>query len=128
MATVVYVYMHALQLNYRANGQRAARHQDGAQRPRAALNYYYTILYYCRIQETPGAPEDTRGNKEGHQKDRRAQTTRTGGHSGESGETPRGPEGTTGKSEQAARPRRPQGPNTATYLHCGVRHRSDTTI
>ena len=98
MATVVYVYMHALQLNYRANGQRAARHQERAQRPRAALNYYY-VLYtcYCRTQETPGAPEDTRGNKEGHQKDRRAQkhhedrraqrgigrdTKRTGGNNG----------------------------------------------
>jgi hypothetical protein len=37
------------------------------------------------IQETPGALEDTRGDKEEHQRDRRAQradTTRTGGHSG----------------------------------------------
>jgi hypothetical protein len=39
---------------------------------RVAINYYYAILR-CRTQETPGAPEDTRGNKEGHQKDRRAQ-------------------------------------------------------
>jgi hypothetical protein len=31
------------------------------------------LLYYCRINETPGAPEDTRGDKEGRQRDRRAQ-------------------------------------------------------
>ena len=62
---------------------------------RTKLLLYY--LNYCRIQETPGAPEDTRGNKEGHQKDRRAQkhhedrraqrgigrdTKRTGGNNG----------------------------------------------
>jgi hypothetical protein len=63
----------------------------------AKLLLCYAILCYCRIQETPGAPEDTRGDKEGHQKDRRAQrhhedrraqrgigrdTKRTGGNSG----------------------------------------------
>ena len=74
MATVVYVYMHALQLNYRANGQRAARHPDRAQRPRAALNYYYTILCYTTV-----------GSKrhQGHRRTRggmRRDTKRTGGH------------------------------------------------
>ena len=73
--------MHALQLNYRGNGngQRAPRHNErGAQRPWAALNYTVTALYlcYCRIQETPRAPD-------------------TGGHTGGSRETPEGPEGTS---------------------------------
>jgi hypothetical protein len=35
------------------------------------------------IENVAGAPEDTRGNKEGHQKDRRRRdTTRTGGQRG----------------------------------------------
>ena len=57
---------------------------------------YYTTVGSKRHQ-TPGAPEDTRGNKEGHQKDRSAQkhhedrraqrgigrdTKRTGGNNG----------------------------------------------
>jgi hypothetical protein len=56
----------------------------------------YTVCY-CRTQETPGAPEDTRGNKEANQRDQRAQrhhedrraqkgiggdTKRTGGNKG----------------------------------------------
>jgi hypothetical protein len=52
--------------------------------------------YYCRTQETPGAPADTRGGQEGHQRDRRANgglrdPGRTGGYNG-------------GGSERAARP------------------------
>ena len=39
----------------------------------AAAGRTKLLLYYCRIHETPGAPEDTRGDKEGHQRDRRAQ-------------------------------------------------------
>jgi hypothetical protein len=80
--------MHALQLNYRANGQRAARHRERAQRPRAALNSK-PLLYYCRIQETPRRAQR-------HQEDRRAQqgigrdTKRIGGNNG--------------GSERAARP------------------------
>jgi hypothetical protein len=31
------------------------------------------LLYYRRTHEIPGAPEDTREGKEGHQRDRRAQ-------------------------------------------------------
>jgi hypothetical protein len=73
----MYVYMHALQ---RANGQRAARHQERAQRPRAALNYYYTAVGSKRHQghrrTRGGGRRDTKGTG-GHR-----DTTRTGGHSG----------------------------------------------
>jgi hypothetical protein len=54
------------------SGQRAV----GSKTPgkgAAAAGRTKLLPYYCRIQETPGAPEDTRGNEEGHQKDRRAQ-------------------------------------------------------
>jgi hypothetical protein len=118
MATVMCVYMHALQL--KLERQRTAGSKtpgkSAAAAGRTKLLLPYTI-HYCRTQETQGAPEDTRGNKEGHQKDRRAQshrdTTRTGGHSGGSGETPRGPEGTTGGSERSARPHGSNMPRTA---------------
>jgi hypothetical protein len=92
----------------------------------------HCTVYNNRAQETPGAPEDTRGNKEGHQKDRRAQRHHEDrrqapeGTAGGSGETPRGPEGTTGGSEQAATP---HGSNNSTayfrwlscsfYCRCG---------
>jgi hypothetical protein len=68
----------------------------------AAAGRTILLYYYCRTQETPGAPEDTRGGQgpggtvhTGDPKD----AGRTGGHGhsgGGSGETPRGPEGTTG--------------------------------
>jgi hypothetical protein len=48
----------------------------GSKTPRkgaAAAGRTKLLLHYCRTQETPGAPGDTRGNKEGHQRDRRAQ-------------------------------------------------------
>jgi hypothetical protein len=37
----------------------------------AAAGRTKLLLCCCRTQETPGASEDTRGNKEGHQRDRR---------------------------------------------------------
>ena len=57
MATAIYIcvytYVHALQLNYRANGQRAARHQERAQRPGLILNegswYYATAAAEFKI-------------------------------------------------------------------------------
>jgi hypothetical protein len=63
----------------------------------AAAGRTKALLCYCRIHKTPGVPEDTRGDKEGHQRDRRAQrhyedrraqrgigrdTKRTGGNNG----------------------------------------------
>jgi hypothetical protein len=103
----MYVYIHAC-ATAKLESQRTAgtRHQERAQRPRAALNYYYTTVD-CGTQETPGAPEDTRGNKEEHQRDRRAKRHHEPqgpeGTEGGSGETPRGPGGTTGGSEQTVR-------------------------
>ena len=72
--------------------------ETGVQRPRATVNYNYTLyVYYYRAQETPRAPEeeDTRGDREtregpeGRTGGRRAQgtwgdprdTRRTGGQS-----------------------------------------------
>jgi hypothetical protein len=69
----------------------------------AAAGRSKLLLCCCRIQETPGAPEDTRGIKEGHQGDRRAETPRGPEGIGRD-DTKRGPEGTTGGLEQAARP------------------------
>jgi hypothetical protein len=57
----MYLYMHALQLNQRANGQRAARHQERAQRPRAV---------------GPKRPQGHRRTRGGIRRD----TKRTGGH------------------------------------------------
>ena len=72
----------------------------GSKTPRkgaAAAGRTKLLLYYCRTKETPGAPEDTRGNKDEHQRDRGAQrhhedrraqrgigrdTKRTGGENG----------------------------------------------
>ena len=67
--------MHALQLKLErqrtAGSKTPGKGEAAAGRPKLLL-LYYTILYYCRIQETPRAPEDTRGDREGNQKDRRA--------------------------------------------------------
>ena len=46
LCSCMHAHMHALQpqLNYRAIGRRASRHQErGAQRPRATLNYNCAI-------------------------------------------------------------------------------------
>ena len=54
----------------------------------ATLKYSYSTLCYCGIQETPGAPEDTRGTKRdtrgigGNSGRARMETERTGGGSG----------------------------------------------
>jgi hypothetical protein len=78
--------------------------------PFLALNYYYTVLYYCRTQETPGAPEDTRGNKEGRQRGRRAQRHHEGRRAQRGiGRDTKRTGGTTVGLERAARP---QGFNT----------------
>jgi hypothetical protein len=117
--TTSYTYLHALKLHYTygycyvcthacATAKLESQRTAGSKTPgkgAAAAGYTelllcYTTLCYCRTQETPGAPEDTRGNKEGHQRDRRAQrhhedrraqrgigrdTKRTGGNSGGGG-------------------------------------------
>jgi hypothetical protein len=79
MATAMHARMHATQLTWRANGQRAARHQERAQRPRTALNYHCAAVESTRHQGT-------------------------GGNTGGQGGTPKGPEETTGGSEQATKP------------------------
>jgi hypothetical protein len=67
------------------------------------------VLYYCRrTQETPGAPEDTRGNQEGHQRDRRAH-----GGSKRHRQDRRG----TGGSERAVRP---EGSNIGNFPCCRI--------
>jgi hypothetical protein len=71
MATAMYVYMHAC-----ATAKLESQRTAGSKTPgegAAATGRTDLLLYYCRTHETPGAPEDTRGDKEGHQRDRRAQ-------------------------------------------------------
>ena len=85
--TTSYTYAHALQLNQiygycyvcmhacataKLESQRTVDSKtpgEGA----AATGRTKLLLYYCRTHERPGAPEDTRGDEEGHQRDRRAQ-------------------------------------------------------
>jgi hypothetical protein len=66
-----YVCIHAC-----ATAKLESQRKTGSKTPgkgAAAAGRTKLLLYYCRIQETPGTPEDTRGNKEGHQRDWRAQ-------------------------------------------------------
>ena len=104
MATASYLHMHkcaTAKLQLESQRTAGTRHQErGAQRPRAALNYftlYSTTILHYRTQETPGALEGTRGDQEGHQRDRGL----LGGP--KSQETPAGPEGTAGGSGETPR-------------------------
>ena len=96
MATAMHTYIHALQLNGRADGRWAPRHQDrGAQRPWATLNYICATLGSKRHQGHRRA----RGwiEREGDQRNRGVQ---------EGPKRRGGPENTTGRSERAATPRK----------------------
>ena len=71
MTTAMYAYIqHALQLNY-CREPTDSRQQDTRRGGAAAAGRTKLLPYYCKTHETPGAPEDTRGDQEGHQRDRR---------------------------------------------------------
>jgi hypothetical protein len=73
-AAAMYVYMHAC-ATAKLESQRTADSKTPG-KGAAAAGRTKLLLYYCRTQETPGTPEDTRGNKEGYQRDRRIKTQR----------------------------------------------------
>jgi hypothetical protein len=109
MATAMYVFIqYSTCATAKIESQRTAGNKAPGEGAIAAGRTKLFLCYYCRIQETPGASEDTRGNKEEHQRDRRAHGGSKRHHEDRraqrSGETPKGPEGTTRGSEQAAKP------------------------
>ena len=113
----MYTYIHACAAA-KLESQRTAGSKTSGEGA-AAAGRTKLLLYYCRTHdhETPGAPEDTRGNEKGHQRDRRAQAQRhhtprgpeAGGHSGGIGrDTKRtgGNNGGIGASRKATRTQR----------------------
>jgi hypothetical protein len=118
VAAALHERMHAPQLNCCREPTDGGQ-QDARRGGTAAAGHAKIPLCCCRTQETPGAPEDARGDQdqEGHQRDRRAHGGSKRHHEdrrAQRGDREKRQEdwreqrGSTGVSEQAAKP---QGPN-----------------